>query len=180
VDQTPKKIKDCWGNDSEYYKSFIDSTKEEYENSISYRFLYKFRNFCFHYSDPISVIRIPIQKHTENTVDLRMLVEKTRLLTFNSWGSFKDEIINFPNEIELIPHINNLKKCVDRIYNRSLALLMNLTGNEILFMNRLFKQAKSIIKTDEIAIIYKEDSIGKIQYFPVSFINEINRLNNTT
>ena len=83
----------------ENFKEFLGNA---FDNSFEYRFFYKLRNFCTHYSFPFSTITV-----TDPGVVL-LSCKKEHLLEYDGWGIVKSDIEKLPEDIAICSYINEL------------------------------------------------------------------------
>ncbi len=83
-------------------ENFKDFLSNEFDDSFEYRFFYKLRNYCTHYSFPFSTITV-----TDPGVVI-LSCKKEHLLEYDGWGKVKNDIEKLPEDIAICSYINEL------------------------------------------------------------------------
>lgn len=88
---------------------FQTATNQAYDNSFSYRFLIRLRNYVIHHSMPITQI-----KSDEHGVEFR--ISRDQLLNYSGWSAVKNEIVNLPEQIDVAQYVEEANKEIDSLY----------------------------------------------------------------
>ena len=82
-------------------KSFIKQTSHLFDTCFPYRFFYKLRNFCTHYS-------FPITKITASYPDVvQVKIGKEHLLNYDGWGAIvKKDLESTESEINILEYVD--------------------------------------------------------------------------
>lgn len=76
-------------------EEFEKKKREVFDSVLSYRFFYKLRNYCIHYSYPYNSVQL-----TADSVAISC--QKAHLLEFDDWGKAKYDLMNMPDEINIL------------------------------------------------------------------------------
>jgi hypothetical protein len=119
LDHTETKLQRNYGEQSPRYKSFKEICSKYYDDSFSYRFLIKLRNYSQHCGMPVGDLTLKSEEKPSFSGNICHSFEakfrKEELLTFKKWGSLKKEILSLPTEFGIIPHIVEMMKCLEKI-----------------------------------------------------------------
>lgn len=105
---------------SQYLESFKTLTGNVYDSSISYRFMYKMRNYVQHCGLPIQSASAKINKDEQGEVVAQLAVyfdRDTLLQRFDKWGKVKQDLEAQPAQIEISVHLVEFHQRVLDIYN---------------------------------------------------------------
>ena len=122
LDHNEYNLKKRYGSDSPRVKRFKKTCSQIYDNSFSYRFLYKLRDYVQHCGMPLGNLELAAKESNfaPNGIQRSLSVQFDRdgLLTkFSNWGSqLSREIPKLPRRFEVTPHISEGMKCVEKIY----------------------------------------------------------------
>ena len=184
LDHNEYKLKKRYGSDSLRVKRFKEACSYAYDNSFSYRFLYKLRDYVQHCGMPLGKLELEAKELSTTSRDiyrsLSVQFDRDVLLSkFAKWGSqLSKEIPKLPRYFEVTPHISEVMKCLEKIF---LTLIEEefpqlLEGAE--FIRRLIAPAKhmggvpSIIKIKKIGAGVKnlKVEIGHIPLWAVEMV----------
>lgn len=120
LDHTQTKLKKKCGDQSDGFKRFRDACSKSYDDSFSYRFLSKLRNYSQHCGMPLGVLTLhseekpPYSGHVYHS--LKAKFSRDELLKYDSWGTrISKEISELPSEFEIVPHVVEMMKCLEKI-----------------------------------------------------------------
>lgn len=126
IDQTAHAISDQFGNASSQYQRFIDSTREEYDNSLAYRALEALRGYAQHRGLPTHSVSFssrrdntdPVRRKNRHVVTFGLVPE-----TIREDGGFKssvlqelDGIVDKDGKIEIMPLIREYVGGIARVH----------------------------------------------------------------
>jgi hypothetical protein len=126
IDQTAHAISDQFGNASSQYRRFIDSTREEYDNSLAYRALEALRGYAQHRGLPTHSVSFSSRR--DETDPAR--IKNRHIVTFGlvpetirEDGRFKssvlqelDSIVDKDGKIEIMPLIREYVSGIARVH----------------------------------------------------------------
>jgi hypothetical protein len=119
LDHTETKLKRNYGAESDRYKRFKDACKKVYDTSFSYRFLSKLRNYSQHCGMPLGGLSLRSKEDPPYSGNiyhsLQAKFSRDELLTYTSWGTIAKEISQLPSEFDIVPHIVQMMKCLEKI-----------------------------------------------------------------
>ncbi len=119
IDHTETYLTRKYGKESYEFKKFKTKTKELFDSSFEYRFMYKLRNYAQHCGLPITNITYTITKdetpQKNRKIILSPLFDKNDLLEkYKEWGSLvKNDFKNLPDELSVRAIINEYYKTVE-------------------------------------------------------------------
>jgi hypothetical protein len=127
LDHNETKIKKKFGKKSKRVSYFKEMCSEIYDVNFSYRFLTKLRNYTQHCGMPLGGLKLHSKEDPpfSNIVhhSLQVNFSRDQLLEYDSWGpQISKELQKFPPEFDVVPHIDEMMKCIKRI-NTSLISL---------------------------------------------------------
>lgn len=119
LDHTETKLKKNYGATSDRYKRFKNVCREVYSTSFSYRFLSKLRNYSQHFGMPLGGLSLRSREDPPYSGNiyhsLQASFSRDELLKYDSWGTIAKEISQLPSEFDIIPHIVQMMKCLEKI-----------------------------------------------------------------
>lgn len=104
IDHHETRFKREYGKNSNEAQKFKSICSTEFDNKISYRFFYKFRNYCQHCGVPISGVtsRLVELPSGEEKVVLNITLDRDRLLSNFDWGAIvKCDLENSATELDI-------------------------------------------------------------------------------
>lgn len=122
LDHNEYNLKKQYGNDSFRVKRFKEVCSLVYDNSFSYRFLYKLRDYAQHCGMPLGSLGLTAKESSDvpNGIYRSLSVQFDRdalLSKFDKWGvRLSKEITRLPCHFEVTPHISEVMKSIDKIY----------------------------------------------------------------
>jgi len=182
LDNAEAYLKRKFGKNSSSVQSHIELTKNCFDNSFAYRFLYKLRNYYIHLGFPLEVVNFEIDFNKENPeisehsskllIDLEILLKEKDLFGAVVMKDF--EKINY--EIDLIPLIEELSISIKKIQQNIYQIQQNEIEEAI--ENICFFVDDKKTKTNEIKVYYNYKKIGdeisfSILDVPMEIIGEI-------
>lgn len=84
---------------NEDFKMFLNHT---FDTSLDYRFFYKLRNFCTHYSFPFTTIK------ASDPGIISLTCSKDHLLEYDGWGLVKNDIEKMPENVAVCSYVEQL------------------------------------------------------------------------
>ena len=126
LDQTETSVKRKYGSSSSNIERFKQYCSEAYDNSFSYRFLYKFRNYAQHCGLPLTKVGFSAQVGDNNPEEshyiLDISIDRDELLTNDfDWGKLKPEISEQPSIININNHIDEMMNQLKDIHSSYIA-----------------------------------------------------------
>lgn len=121
LDHSETNFKKRYGIESTKYKKFKDACSDVYDNSFSYRFLYKLRNYAQHCGMPVGSLnlnsKVINQKTSETSESIELLFNRDDLLqNYDSWGAkLSEELRQLPQKFVINPHMNEVMKSIEHI-----------------------------------------------------------------
>lgn len=121
LDHTEANLKKNNGETSEKYKCFKEITSKLFDQNLSYRFIYKFRNYVQHCGMPGIKMSMSSRLADETSGQIlrtvKIKLDRDELLQkYDSWGSIvKRDLQNMPEEIDITTHISNMIQYIERI-----------------------------------------------------------------
>ena len=99
-----------YGKDSDVLSQYEESTKQQFDNVLAYRFISKLRDYSQHCSMPIHITTITIPTKSSNgniARKLEIFLLRDKLLRdFDGWGAVvKRDIPKLPENIEIDPYL---------------------------------------------------------------------------
>ncbi|CQQ89156.1 hypothetical protein ACOQH3_002491 [Yersinia enterocolitica] len=121
LDHLDAYIKRSHGEKSEHYLYFKEITSKEFDNTFSYAFIYKLRNYVQHCGMPpisYNVNKQYLNNHTEIQTSLDVFFLRDSLLNeYDGWGAkVKQDLVNQPSSFGLIPIIEEHISSLTTIY----------------------------------------------------------------
>lgn len=115
LDHTQTSITREHGNKSDKFKSFKSLTSKAYDNNISYRFVYKLRDFTQHCGMPLGNVQFKsniIDKETKDVEkQIEFLYDRDYLLdSFSNWKHVKKDLAAMPRYFPISIHIDEMMK----------------------------------------------------------------------
>jgi hypothetical protein len=163
LDHIETKLKNLYDQNSIKVINFKKACSFEYDNCFSYRFLYKLRNYSQHCGLPLEGFSLESKEEPEFSGKIvnSMIVKFKRenLLTYGEWGNrIKQEIKALPEEFNVLPHVINLTKSLDKI-NR---VIINDNISELIKSAEYIEQLITpAINKEGIPIIFRFSNDGK-------------------
>ncbi len=121
LDLTDRNLQHRFGTESERYKTFKAATKDAFDNSFAYRFLYKLRNYVQHCGMPVGKLSFSMRyeddtgQHATQTVDFAFSRDGL-LSNYDSWGNkVKPELESLPDYFPIQPLISEMMQCLDKL-----------------------------------------------------------------
>ena len=144
LDHTETRLKRTFGGTSVEVNKFKQFTNNAFDSSLSYRFLYKLRNYTQHCGMPFSRVDLDstIGDRGKETAEHQLLVLLNRdelLKNFDSWGPVKTDLEKMPSDFS----INNFVTDTTNILTDLNVLVLNLEYPEL---REAGKQVLAIIK----------------------------------
>jgi hypothetical protein len=112
-------LKRRYGEKSSNVQKFKQACGDAYDSCLSYRFLYKLRNYAQHCGMPISEVYLETRRSAEDAGQpystLTVGIRRDAILRDYKWGSLRDDIANLPEFIEINAHIEQLMSRIQTI-----------------------------------------------------------------
>lgn len=123
LDYIELNVKRKYGKTSSNAMKFKKYCSEAYDNSFSYRFLYKFRNYAQHCSLPLTRIRFSAKADGKDSeTDHRVLevgINRDELLEKHfDWGKIKQEVSEQPEIININDHLIKMMHSLKGIHSK--------------------------------------------------------------
>jgi hypothetical protein len=121
LDHSETNLKELYGRDSEKARRFENACSDAYDNSFSYRFLYKLRNYAQHCGTPLGQVELGsklVGTHPDVVQHLFAIrFSRDELLKrYKLWGkSLAEEIRNLPSKFDIVPHVKEMMKHLENI-----------------------------------------------------------------
>lgn len=116
LDHTETRIKRRYGEDSDEFKRFDETTSAMYDAFFAYRFMYRLRN-AQHVD--FAAIGFVLSEKMEGgelvTVGSAKFRRDELLRGFSKWGPVKAELEDFPEEFSMDEHVATMMQCLDYI-----------------------------------------------------------------
>jgi hypothetical protein len=180
LDHTGAKLKTKYGKNSIKVINFEKACTLEYDSYFSYRFLYKLRNYSQHCGLPLEGFTIETREEPEFSGiivnNLIVKFKKETLLKFDGWSSdIEQEINDLPEEFDVLPHVVNLAKSLDRINRVLINDNISEANNNAEFIEQLILPAKN---KEGIPIIFRftNDGMTKVtdmMHIPLDLIEYV-------
>jgi hypothetical protein len=154
IDQTAHAISDQFGNASSQYQRFIDSTKEEYDNSLAYRALEALRGYAQHRGLPTHSVSFssrrdeadPERRKNRHIVTFGLVPE-----TIREDGGFKssvlqelDSIVDKDGKIEIMPLMREYVSGIARVHKSARMAISAELDMADRFVASLFERVASL------------------------------------
>lgn len=121
LDHKEANLKKNDGETSEKYKRFKDVTTQLFDQNLSYRFIYKFRNYVQHCGMPGIKISMSSRLADETSGKIlrtvKIKLDRNELLQkYDSWGNIvKKDLQNMSEEIDITTHISDMIQYIEII-----------------------------------------------------------------
>jgi hypothetical protein len=154
IDQTAHAISDQFGTASSQYQRFIDSTREEYDNSLAYRALEALRGYAQHRGLPTHSVSFssrrdetdPERRKNRHVVTFGLVPE-----TIREDGGFKssvlqelDSIADKDGKIEIMPLIREYVSGIARVHKSARMAISAELDMADSFVASLFERVASL------------------------------------
>lgn len=157
------------------YKSF---QSKAYDNSFSYRFFYKLRNYAQHCGIPLN-FNHSLNASAEIKIKILLYFNRDELLKeYDSWGVIKNDISKLSERIDFFPHFNETTNNLVDIAEKFKTLM-----TQEIIKSAQYVQAKTQhlrTKDNKVAIFSEIETNNKghlksmvIEYFPYYIIDKI-------
>lgn len=128
IDHLETFIKRKFGNESYEFSELKKLLSSIYDNSFSYRFFIKLRNYTQHVGLPIHNMFFSTYLKQEEKLtlkgDLKISFNRDRLLSdFKKWGIVKEDIEKEEERFDLIPNLSEVTRSITEI-ERNIGLLL--------------------------------------------------------
>lgn len=154
IDQTAHAISDQFGSASSQYRRFIESTRDEYDNSLAYRALEALRGYAQHRGLPIHSVSFSSRR---DETDLEK-IKVRHIVTFGivpeiirEDGGFKpsalrelDSIVDKDGRIEIMPLIREYVSGIARIHKSACMAISAELDMAYSFVVSLFERVASL------------------------------------
>jgi len=161
LDHWETRIKRKYNNNQEYIDLLKSATSHEYNNHMTYRIVYRLRNYVQHCEMPIAKVTRKLNENDEK--ELNVYLSRDRILSnFNEWKTEEIAYLkSLDEEFEILPYLKEMNTCLYNIHNK----LLNFNVNEDFMLDcikvlKLRKQFKEYEGTFTIAE-YSEESFKK-------------------
>ncbi len=118
IDHQERALKKISNEQLDLYSEFKKQTALHFDQNLSYRFLWYLRNYVQHCGLPLGGVEIKPAENEEGS-DISnssiYLNRDTLLHDFGDWKGVRKELQNFPEEIDVIPHIRSLQESLNNI-----------------------------------------------------------------
>jgi hypothetical protein len=108
-----KKLKNR--SDKTCWEKFHDHTSEQYDQNVSYRFLYKLRNYIQHHSPPIYILYNSYLEKEQPVIQITMYCSKEELLQDKEMKKIKSDILLMDDVIDILPHVDSMMMSLNQI-----------------------------------------------------------------
>lgn len=111
-------LKRKYGGNSTEFKAFKDSQARRFDESFSYRFCYKLRNYTQHCGLPVGELATSTahRSSTDRTTVLSLVLVRKELLETFDWGKHVvSHLEKLPEKIDLLPHLMEFSKHVNEL-----------------------------------------------------------------
>lgn len=120
LDHTQTELAKRYGKESDRFKRFKEACSKSYEDSFSYRFFAKLRNYSQHCGMPLGQMTLKSEESPPYSGNIYHSLEakfsRDELLKFDSWGTrIQKEIIQLQSEFDIVQHVVETMKCIQRI-----------------------------------------------------------------
>lgn len=120
LDHTQTKLTKRYGDQSSRVKRFKEACSKSYNDSFSYRFLSKLRNYSQHCGMPLGEMTLSSEENPPYSGNISHSLaanfSRDELLKFNLWGTrIQKEITQLPPKFDIIPHVVETMKCIKEI-----------------------------------------------------------------
>lgn len=120
LDFMDRLMKRRFGRQSEPVRRFRTRCSQEYDSNLSYRFLYKLRNYAQHKGFPIGRIswgQRPSDGETSTPeVYLDVFIVRDEIQSDFDWGSMTQEVARLPELIDPAPHTISMMESLSAIH----------------------------------------------------------------
>jgi hypothetical protein len=167
-----------YGSQSPQFTKFKKICSHVYDDSFSYRFLSKLRNYVQHCGIPLGSVHLAAKESglIPGGIERSLSVEFDRdslLEKFENWGSrVRAEVQKLPRHFEVTPHIAEAMKCIETIYIALIGDDLPRLLQAAEHINQLALSAKGVAGVPSILLIEKsgigtQDLKVEIRHMPL-------------
>jgi len=120
LDFMERLLKKRFGEGSVIFNNFKQTCAKEYDNNISYRFLYNLRHYAQHKGFPINSISMGQERSPDHSRGrnyyLHISIPRDEILKDFDWRGLEDEIKSLPEKIDVIQNSAAFMESLNRIH----------------------------------------------------------------
>lgn len=176
-------LKRKYGSDSSEFKIFKKSQNDRFDESFSYRFCYKLRNYTQHCGLPVGevVTKTAHWSSTDRTTTMTIMLSRSELLESFDWGRHVvSGLEQLPENFDVMPHLiefsSHVKSLSDELVELDFPSVKTSFEKLTSMVQEVFSQ-----HPDSKPVIYrlytKGQSLGDLFWFPTGLFSELERYN---
>lgn len=116
IDHQERKLKHLQSSNQDWFRLFKDRTAFHYDRCFAYRFLWRLRNYVQHCGLPLGGFEVTSRRDQDGNESRYFYAyfDRNSLIdNFDDWKTVKDDLEKQPERIEVMPHVHQLKSCLD-------------------------------------------------------------------
>jgi len=132
LDFMDKLLVNRYGTDSGFRARFRQRCRREYDDNLSYRFLYKLRNYSQHKGFPIGAISWGVAPSRDDPRKpdyfLHISAKRDSILRDFDWGPLTREIRALPEAIDILAHAGSMMESLSSIHPQTIKSIFATLG----------------------------------------------------
>lgn len=183
LDHTDSDVVKYFGKDSSERTTYEKLKSDQFDHSFAYRFCYRLRNYAQHCGLPINKMSVHITTNetdpTQYRGELNVAFVRDELLNrFEKWGPVKKDLLEQPEEFEVVPLIAEYGNILAALSKWLIDLRQNTIRDSAEYIQKMGSNVKVDLKSLKVFkdIIETENGLNfTVEDIPFDLVDEVLR-----